>query len=145
MIYFLDFDFTIADTTALLKGAIWRVAQQFMPEITIFPNAVEFINGAIQRGDEVFIVSCNVGSTIKLAVDHFNIPIKKENVFGYRWGYPMENLKRKVRVIQEALKHVEDKNEVVYIGDDEDDAIACQEIGIRFIYEWFSGVNHETE
>lgn len=34
MIYFLDFDFTIADTTPLKKGTNWREAQQFVPEIT---------------------------------------------------------------------------------------------------------------
>lgn len=44
MIFFLDFDFTIADTTPLKKGANWREA-----EITLFPRALEFINEAIKE------------------------------------------------------------------------------------------------
>ena len=50
----------------------------------------------------------------------------------------MKNLPRKIRVIQEALKNIEDKEQVVYIGDEEDDRLACEEVGIRFEPEWFS-------
>ena len=50
----------------------------------------------------------------------------------------MKNLPRKIRVIQEALKHIEDYEQVVYIGDEEDDRLACKELGIKFEQERFS-------
>lgn len=138
MTYFLDFDFTIADTSPLKKGINWKDAQKYIQEIKIFPKAIEFIDRANKNGDSIYIVSGNVGSTIKMALQHFNIPISIENVCGYRRGYPMENLQRKIRVIQEALKHVEDISQVIYIGDEQDDEKACKELGIQFQLENFS-------
>lgn len=141
MTYFLDFDFTIADTTPLKKGKDWKDAQRYVPEISIYPEAVEFIESSNNNGDSVYIVSGNVGSTIKKVVTHFNIPVKLENIYGYRFGYPMKSLQRKIRVIQEALKNIENKEEVVYIGDTIEDETACKELGIKFQFENFSKMN----
>lgn len=138
MNYLLDFDMTIADTSALKKYPNWKEAQKHIEEIKIFDKAIEFINKVKQKGDSVFIVSGNVGSTIKKTIDHFNIPIPKENVFGYKWGYPMENLKRKIRVISDALNVLNSKVNVLYIGDEKDDLKACNELGIKFELETFS-------
>lgn len=138
MIYFLDFDYTIGDTSPLKKCSSWKEAQKFIPEIKVYPKALEFIEIANKNGDTVYIVSGNVGSTIKQTIQHFKIPISLENVYGYRFGYPMQNLQRKFKVIQEALKHIDDKSQVIYIGDEEDDEKACQLLGIKFEQETFS-------
>ena len=138
MNYLLDFDMTICDTSALKKYRHWKEAQKHIEEIKIFDKAIEFINKVKQKGDSVFIVSGNVGSTIKKAIDHFNIPISKENVFGYKWGYPTDNFKRKIMVITDALNVLKSKENVLYIGDEYNDLKACNELGIKFEFEKFS-------
>lgn len=138
MIYFLDFDGTIAKTDILKQGKDWKDSQKYIPQIEIYPRAIQFIKEEQRKGNEIYIVSGNVGSTIVKTLEYFNIPIPKERVYGYRFGYPMENLKRKIRVIQEALKTVEDKKKIIYIGDEVDDFRACRELGIKFESEMFS-------
>ena len=93
---------------------------------------------ANKNGDTIYIVSGNVGSTIKQAIKYFNIPIPLENVYGYRFGYPMQNLQRKIRVIEEALKHIKDKSQVVYFRDEVDDEKASQVLSIKFEQEKIS-------
>lgn len=54
---------------------------------------------------------------------------------------PMQNLKRKIAVINEAIKRfkLEDKlNEITYIGDEIDDKTACKIVGINFKYSEFN-------
>lgn len=49
MLYFLDFDYTIADTSPLKKGKDWKDAKQYLHEIKIYPKATQFIEEAYQR------------------------------------------------------------------------------------------------
>lgn len=135
MIYFLDFDFTIADTsiTSVCSGN-YKEKQKLIPQFRIYKEAVDFLNSHAK--DPVYIVSGNVGSTIKKAIKYFNLPISEDRVVGYRQGMPMQNLQRKIAVIKAAIKKfkLEDKlNEIVYIGDEEDDKIASEIIGIKYI------------
>lgn len=139
MIYFIDFDYTIADTS-IMKSCIgnYKEKQKLIPQITIYKEAIDFINNLDK--EEVYIVSGNVGSTIKKTIKYFNLPISEDKVIGYRQGMPMENLKRKIAVINEAIRkfNLEDrKEEITYIGDEEDDKTACNVIGINFqLTEW---------
>ena len=141
MIYFIDFDYTIADTsiTRCCSGN-YKEKQKLIPQFKIYPEAIEFIESAIAKGDEVYIVSGNVGSTIKKTIKYFKLPIDPNNVIGYRQGMPMDNLKRKIAVIREAIKQfkLEDKlTEIIYIGDEADDITASQFVGINARYaEW---------
>lgn len=132
MIYFIDFDNTIADTSIMKScNGNYKDKQKLISQITIYKEAIEILNT-----EDCYIVSGNVGSTIKKAIKHFNLPIKEDRVVGYRQGMPMDNLKRKIAVINEAIKKfkLEDKlNKIVYIGDEEDDKIASEITGIKFI------------
>lgn len=78
-----------------------------------------------------------MGSTIKKAIKHFKIPIKESSVYGYRQVMPMDNLRRKIAVINFAIRSLgleNRKGEILYIGDEEDDKTACRTVGINFTY-----------
>lgn len=136
MIYFIDFDYTIADTSIMkFCNGNYKDKQKLIPQITIYKEAIEILNI-----EDCYIVSGNVGSTIKKAIKHFHLPISEDRIIGYRQGMPMQNLKRKIAVINEAIKKykLEDKlNEITYIGDEEDDKIASEITGIKFrLADW---------
>ena len=140
MIYFLDFDFTIADTS-ITEGCSgnYKEKQKLIPQFKIYDKTVEFLEQ--HKNNPVYIVSGNVGSTIKKTIKHFKLPISENNVVGYKQGMPMQNLQRKIAVINEAIKRfkLEDKlNEITYIGDEDDDKTACNMIGINFIFSNFN-------
>lgn len=141
MIYFLDFDFTIADTsiTEYCNGN-YKEKQKLIPQFKIYKEAINLINFANNNNIPIYIISGNVGSTIKKTIKYFNIPIKEENVVGYRQGMPMDNLKRKIAVINQAIKQfkLEDKKEeITYIGDEQDDKTDCEIININFkLTDW---------
>ena len=134
MIYFIDFDFTVADTSITKScSGNYKEKQKLIPQYKIYKEAVDFLEQ--NENNPVCIVSGNVGSTIKKTIRHFNLPISEDNVVGYRQGMPMGNLKRKIAVINEAIRKfnlADRKEEITYIGDEEDDKIACNVIGINF-------------
>lgn len=135
MVYFIDFDFTIADTSinSVCSGN-YKEKQKLIPQYKIYDKAILFLEK--HKNNPVYIVSGNVGSTIKKTIKYFKLPISEDNVVGYRQGMPMDNLKRKIAVINEAIKrfNLEDrKEEITYIGDEEDDKTACNQIGINFL------------
>ncbi len=140
MIYFIDFDYTIADTSVTedCKGN-YKEKQKLISQFHIYPEAIKFIEGTISKG-AVYIVSGNVGGTIKKTIKYFKLPIDPNNVIGYRQGMPMDNLKRKIAVIKFAINYfnLEDRlTEIVYIGDEKDDETACNLIGINYKYpDW---------
>lgn len=139
MIYFIDFDYTIADTS-ITEGCSgnYKEKQKLIPQFIIYNKAVEFLK---KHKDNCYIVSGNVGSTIKKTIKFFNIPIEENRVVGYRQGMPMDNLKRKIAVIKQAIKqfNLEDKlEEITYIGDESDDETACNIVGINFNYSEFN-------
>ena len=139
MIYFLDFDFTIADTSITENcSGNYKDKQKLIPQFKIYDKAVEFINK--HANNPVYIVSGNLKSTIQQTLEFFKIRFNDKNIIGYRRGMPMDNLKRKIAVINEAIKQfkLEDKlNEITYIGDEEDDKTACNIVGINFIFSNF--------
>lgn len=140
MIYFIDFDYTIADTSinSVCSGN-YKEKQKLIPQYKIYKEAVDFITQ--NENNTVYIVSGNVGSTIKKTIRHFNLPISEDNVVGYRQGMPMQNLKRKIAVINEAIRKfnlADRKEEITYIGDEEDDKTASEIIGINFKYSEFN-------
>lgn len=144
MIYFIDFDFTIADTSinSVCSGN-YKEKQKLIPQYKIYKKAVDFIEQ--NKNNPVYIVSGNVGSTIKKTIKYFNLPISEDKVIGYRQGMPMQNLKRKIAVINEAIRkfNLEDrKEEITYIGDEEDDKTACEIIGINYIKTEWNGNKH---
>jgi len=104
-----------------------------IPQYRIYPQALQFINEANANGIPIYIVSGNVGSTIKQTIYYFKLPLKKENVIGYCRFMPMDNLKRKIAVINKAItKHNLAKEDIIYIGDETDDYTACKTVGIKF-------------
>ena len=139
MIYFIDFDFTIANTSinSVCSGN-WNEKQKLIPQYKIYKEAIDFIEQ--NENNPVYIVSGNMKSTIQLTLDYFKIPFNSNNIVGYRRGMPMQNLKRKIAVINEAIRkfNLESrKEEITYIGDEEDDKTACEIIGIKYIKtEW---------
>lgn len=140
MIYFIDFDYTIADTSinSVCSGN-YKEKQKLIPQYKIYKEAVDFITQ--NENNTVYIVSGNVGSTIKKTIRHFNLPISEDSVVGYRQGMPMQNLKRKIAVINEAIRKfnlADRKEEITYIGDEEDDKTASEIIGINFKYSEFN-------
>lgn len=139
MIYFIDFDFTIADTSinSVCSGN-YKEKQKLIPQYKIYSEAIDFL--VQNKNNPVYIVSGNMKSTIQLTLEYFKIPFNSNNIVGYRRGMPMQNLKRKIAVINEAIRkfNLEDrKEEITYIGDEEDDKTACNVIGINFqLTEW---------
>lgn len=135
MTYLLDFDYTIADTSVCsgIASNNFKDKQKLIPKYRIYSEALELINNANANGIPIYIVSGNVGSTIKMTIDHFQLPLKKENVIGYTRFMPMANLPRKIAVINKAItKHNLDKSDILYIGDEIDDYTACKTVGIKF-------------
>lgn len=135
MTYLLDFDYTIADTSVCsgIASNNFKEKQKLIPQYRIYSEALEFINNANANGIPIYIVSGNVGSTIKQTIDYFQLPLKKENVIGYCRFMPMDNLKRKIAVINKAItKHHLNKEDIIYIGDEIDDYTACKTVGIKF-------------
>lgn len=118
MIKFIDFD-----------GTLFESKDRVIPDFTPNEKAIELLEG------DSYIVSGNLKSHIVETLNFFQIPFSDKRIIGYRRGMPMDNLKRKIRVINDAIKRfkLEDKlSEITYIGDETDDYRACQEIGIRF-------------
>ena len=139
MIYFIDFDFTIADTSinSVCSGN-YKEKQKLIPQYKIYNEAADFLEQ--NENNPVYIVSGNMKSTIQLTLEYFKIPFNSNNIVGYRRGMPMNNLKRKIAVINEAIRKfnlADRKEEITYIGDEEDDKTACNVIGINFqLTEW---------
>lgn len=137
-ILFFDFDMTLFDTSASKQyGKDYKEMQKHISEFVLY----EGIGNVLQVLSEhyiLYVVSGNVGSTIKKAIQHFALDIPQENVIGYRQGYPMENTARKRKVLQVAVEQVLDtyhisKNDITYIGDEIADFQVCNELGIPFI------------
>lgn len=140
MIYFIDFDYTIADTSITKScSGNYKEKQKLIPQYKIYKEAVDFLEQ--NENNSVYIVSGNMKSTIQLTLDYFKIPFNSNNIVGYRRGMPMENLKRKIAVINEAIRKfnlADRKEEITYIGDEEDDKTASEIIGINFKYSEFN-------
>ena len=137
-ILFFDFDMTLFDTSVAKQyGKDYKEVQKHISDFVLY----EGIRDVIQLLSEhyiLYVVSGNVGSTIKKAIQHFALNIPLENVIGYRQGYPMENTARKRKVLQVAVEQVLDtchinKNDITYIGDEIADLIVCRELDIEFI------------
>lgn len=144
MIYFIDFDYTIADTSITKScSGNYKEKQKLIPQYKIYKEAVDFL--VQHENNPVYIVSGNMKSTIQLTLDYFKIPFNSNNIVGYRRGMPMQNLKRKIAVINEAIRKfnlADRKEEITYIGDEEDDKTACEITGIKFKLVDWNGNKH---
>lgn len=137
-IILFDMDMTLVDSSiAKQYGKNYKEVQKHISEFSVFEDVKEVIE---QLSEEhfIYIVSGNVGSTVKKVIQYFNLNIPLGNVYGYRQGYPMENLARKKKVMQVALDnilqtHNISKSDIIYIGDEVDDYRACQEYGVNFV------------
>lgn len=137
-IIIFDWDMTLVDSTlAKQYGNNYREVQKHISEFSIFEGIKEVIE-QLSEHHIIYVVSGNVGSTIKKVIQYLNLNIPLENVHGYRQGYPMENLARKKKVMQVALDciiqtHSVSKSDILYIGDEADDYTVCQEYGVHFV------------
>lgn len=137
-IILFDMDMTLVDSSiAKQYGKNYKEVQKHISEFSVFEDVKEVIE---QLSEEhlIYIVSGNVGSTVKKVIQYFNLNIPLGNVYGYRQGYPMENLARKKKVMQVALDNIMhtqniSKSHILYIGDEADDYKACEMHGIKFI------------
>lgn len=133
-----DMDMTLVDSSiAKQYGKNYKEVQKHISEFSIFDGIKEVIE-QLSEQHIIYVVSGNVGSTIKKVIQYFNLNIPLENVYGYRQGYPMENLARKKKVMQVAIDnilqdHNISKSDIIYIGDEVDDYKACQDSSIDFI------------
>lgn len=137
-ILFFDFDMTLVDSTNVKKyGTSYKEVQKHLSKFILYDGVQQILKQLSERYT-IYVVSGNVGSTIKKAIQHFALNIPQENVVGYRQGYPMENTARKRKVLQVAVEQVLDtyhisKNDITYIGDEIADFQVCNEFGIPFI------------
>lgn len=133
-----DMDMTLVDSSiAKQYGKNYKEVQKHISEFSVFDGIREVIE-QLSEQHIIYVVSGNVGSTIKKVIQYFNLNIPLENVYGYRQGYPMENLSRKKKVLQVALANILQilnisKSDIIYIGDEVDDYKACQDARIDFI------------
>lgn len=72
MIYFIDFDYTIADTSinSVCSGN-YKEKQKLIPQYKIYKEAVDFLEQ--NENNPVYIVSGNMKSTIQLTLDYFKL------------------------------------------------------------------------
>lgn len=121
-----DMDMTLVDSSiAKQYGKNYKEVQKHISEFSVYDGIKEVIE-QLSEQYIIYVVSGNVGSTIKKVIHYFNLNIPLENVYGYRQGYPMENLARKKKVMQVAIDnilqtHNISKSDIVYIGDEVDD------------------------
>lgn len=98
-IILFDMDMTLIDSSiAKQYGKNYKEVQKHISEFSLY----EGIKEVVQQLSEqyiIYIVSGNVGSTIKKVIQYFQLNIPIENVYGYRQGYQMENLARKKYLI----------------------------------------------
>lgn len=133
-----DMDMTLVDSSiAKQYGKNYKEVQKHISEFSVFDDIKEVIE-QLSEQYIIYVVSGNVGSTIKKVIQYFNLNIPLENVYGYRQGYPMENLARKKKVMQVAIEdiiktHNVSDMDIIYIGDEIDDYRACQDSRIDFI------------
>lgn len=133
-----DMDMTLVDSSiAKQYGRDYKEVQKHISDFSIYED-MKVVIEQLSEQHIIYVVSGNVGSTIKKVIQYFSLNIPSENVYGYRQGYPMENLARKKRVMQVALDNIVytsniSKSDIIYIGDEVDDYKACQDIGIKFI------------
>lgn len=133
-----DMDMTLVDSSiAKQYGKNYKEVQKHISEFSVFDGIREVIE-QLSEQHIIYVVSGNVGSTIKKVIQYFNLNIPLENVYGYRQGYPMENFARKKKVMQVAIEdiiktHNVSEKDIIYIGDEIDDYRACQYAGIKFI------------
>ena len=137
-IILFDMDMTLIDSSiAKQYGKNYKEVQKHISEFSLY----EGIKEVVQQLSEqyiIYIVSGNVGSTIKKVIQYFQLNIPLENVYGYRQGYPMENLARKKKVMQVAIDsilqtHHNLKSDIIYIGVEVSDYKACLEYGVEFV------------
>lgn len=137
-IILFDMDMTLVDSSiAKQYGKNYKEVQKHISEFSVF-NGIKEVIEQLSKEHLIYIASGNVGSTIKKVIQYFNFNIPLENVYGYRQGYPMENLARKKKVMQVALDnilqaHNISKSDIIYIGDEADDYKACIENGVEFV------------
>lgn len=137
-IILFDMDMTLVDSSiAKQYGKNYKEVQKHISEFSMYDGIKEVID-ELSKQYHIYVVSGNVGSTIKKVIQYFHLNIPTENIYGYRQGYPMENLQRKKKVMQVALDNIMhtqniSKSHILYIGDEADDYKACEMHGIKFI------------
>lgn len=137
-IVMFDMDMTLVDSSiARQYGRDYKEVQKHISEFSIYDGIKEIIN-QLSNQYAIYVVSGNVGSTVKKVIQHFHLNVPLENIYGYRQGYPMDNLARKKKVLQVAIDsimhtHPITKSDIIYIGDEVDDYKACKSVGIKFI------------
>lgn len=137
-IILFDMDMTLVDSSIAKQYCKnYKEVQKHISEFSLYEGIKESIDKLAEQ-HTIYIVSGNVGSTVKKVIQHFNLNITLENVYGYRQGYPMENLARKIKVMQVAIDAILQslqitKSDLLYIGDEVDDYKACQQNGINFL------------
>lgn len=133
-----DMDMTLVDSSiAKQYGKNYKEVQKHISEFSTFEGIKEVIE-QLSEQHIIYVVSGNVGSTIKKVIQYFHLNIPLENVYGYRQGFPMENLARKKKVMQVAIDNILQahnilKSDIIYIGDEIDDYKACLHSEIGFI------------
>lgn len=101
-----DMDMTLVDSSiAKQYGKNYKEVQKHISEFSVFDGIREVIE-QLSEQHIIYVVSGNVGSTIKKVIQYFNLNIPLENVYGYRQGYPMENFARKKKVMQVAIEDI---------------------------------------
>ena len=120
-IILFDMDMTLVDSSIAKQYCKnYKEVQKHISEFSLYEGIKESIDKLAEQ-HTIYIVSGNVGSTVKKVIQHFNLNITLENVYGYRQGYPMENLARKIKVMQVAIDAILQslqitKSDLLYIG-----------------------------
>ena len=72
MIYLIDFDLTIADTSITKScSGNYKKKQKLIPQYKIYKETVDFLEQ--NENNTVYIVSGNMKSTIQLTLDYFKL------------------------------------------------------------------------
>lgn len=82
-IILFDMDMTLVDSSiAKQYGKNYKEVQKHISEFSVFYGIKEVIE-QLSEQHIIYVVSGNVGSTIKKVIQYFNLNIPLENVFGY--------------------------------------------------------------
>jgi phosphoglycolate phosphatase-like HAD superfamily hydrolase len=139
-----DFDQTIAPTDGLrgLRDAKnWGECARLAPTMPFFDGMTELLGDLRGAGAEIFVASS--APTKYLRPFLARLPIGTlSNVLGYRSVPPAAGLSRRSQIKMAQLREIRSLRpdaDIMFVGDDCDDAAAAAAVGVPFIHACWGG------
>lgn len=106
-------------------------------DVNLYPQIVELIN-TITTKYKVGILSSNSEDNIRQTLDRYDITNKFEFIYSQSSLFGKDKVMKKM-----CKKHQIDVSEVIYVGDEDRDIVACKKVGIKCIAVTYGFNNRE--